>query len=748
MAYSEAGDVVDVSANVDDEGMLDWTAPAGNWTLYAVFQGWHGKMVERAAPGGEGYALNHFSESALEHYLQPFDEAFEGRDIGALRSFFNDSYEVDDARGEADWTPAFFDAFQEYRGYDLRQQLPALFGNDTEDKNSRVRTDFRHTISDLLLYNFTHNWTSWAHDKGAITRNQAHGSPGNILDLYAATDIPETESVEMMRIKFAPSASHVTGKQLAAAEASTWLNEHFQSNWADAKKGIDRYFLGGVNHIVYHGTAYSPADAPWPGWVFYAAVHYSPQNPLWKDFGTLNAYVARSQSILQAGRPDNDVLLYLPILDRYAKQDPSMLVHFHGLEPFEVMTVEEDANLLQDRGYAFDFISDMQLHVTRVEDQHIIAGDAAYQTVVVPAAHLMPVSTLQTLVALAEQGATVIMHEELPQDVPGLGDLAERQAQFASLIERMQFSSDDEVQVARVGDGRILLGEDLEALLVSAGVARESFVDEDLEYIRRLRTDGTDYFIANWGDEDVDGWLPLTTTAEAVAIFDPMTGKTGWGSVQPRGNEGASVYLQLSPGETVILRTYDYAVQGKAYTYLKRSGEAVAIEGDWRVRFVDGGPTLPAEITTRELDSWTEYEGDGLKSFSGTATYSITFAKPAGSPDGYWLDLGDVYESAVVRLNGETLGTLIGPNYRLAIDATLLKESNTLEVDVTNKMANRIAEMDREGVEWKKFYNINVSARLRENLGRDGVFTAAGWSPMDSGLVGPVQLIPVQTYRP
>ncbi|MCB9247540.1 MAG: hypothetical protein H6613_02915 [Ignavibacteriales bacterium] len=40
--------------------MLNWTAPKGKWKLYAIFQGWHGKMVERAGKGGEGNVIDHF----------------------------------------------------------------------------------------------------------------------------------------------------------------------------------------------------------------------------------------------------------------------------------------------------------------------------------------------------------------------------------------------------------------------------------------------------------------------------------------------------------------------------------------------------------------------------------------------------------------------------------------------------------------------------------------------------------------
>jgi hypothetical protein len=85
-------------------GKLKWTAPAGKWKLIALFEGLHGKMVERAAPGGEGRAIDHFNGQALKNYLSAFDKAFAGKDISSLRSFFNDSYEVDDARGQSNWT--------------------------------------------------------------------------------------------------------------------------------------------------------------------------------------------------------------------------------------------------------------------------------------------------------------------------------------------------------------------------------------------------------------------------------------------------------------------------------------------------------------------------------------------------------------------------------------------------------------------------------------------------------------------
>ena len=49
MAYDENGKAIDITKNVVD-GKLNWSAPEGRWKIIALFQGLHGKMVERAAP--------------------------------------------------------------------------------------------------------------------------------------------------------------------------------------------------------------------------------------------------------------------------------------------------------------------------------------------------------------------------------------------------------------------------------------------------------------------------------------------------------------------------------------------------------------------------------------------------------------------------------------------------------------------------------------------------------------------------
>lgn len=742
MAYDEKGNSQDLTAKVGADGTLNWTAPAGNWTLYALFQGWHGKMVERAAPGGEGDVIDHFSLPALQHYLQYFDKAFAGKNLKGIRSFFNDSYEVDDARGQANWTPDMLQVFQQRRGYDLRKELPALYGKDTKEKNTRVLSDYRQTISELLLEKFTTPWHSWAKAKGSLIRNQSHGSPANILDLYGAIDIPETEGADILRFKFATSTAHVLGKPLASAEAATWLNEHFQSSLGDVKVALDKYFIGGVNHIFYHGTNYTPKNDPWPGWLFYAAVHFHPNNPFWKDFPTLNQYVARTQSFLQAGKPDNDVLMYFPIYDRFAEPGRDLLHHFDGMEGFDNTDFKSSASWMLEHGYAFDLFSDKQLQLVANKGAGLLSGGNAYKTILLAETKYLPLETLQKLVTLAQNGATILVHRSLPGDVPGYSDLTDRQAAFKKLLAQLSFNTANGVQQATIGKGRFIMADDMQQLLAAAKVPQETMAAQGLQCIRRAIPGGKYYFITNTSSQRVDAWVNLATAAEHINVFNPMTGSSGKAMVKKEAGQTA-VYLQLNQGESCVLQSTPTANPGSAYSYYALAGKPVKIEGAWKVSFLSGGPVLPVATTTTQLTSWTTWAGDGLQQFSGTASYTTNFTKPAGALKDFLLDLGNVQETAEVFLNGKRVATLIGPVFQVVLPAGSLKDNNLLEIKVTNGMANRIADMDKKGVHWKKFYNTNFPSRLPANRGADGLFTAVNWTPKAAGLTSEVTITPI-----
>jgi hypothetical protein len=298
---------------------------------------------------------------------------------------------------------------------------------------------------------------------------------------------------------------------------------------------------------------------------------------------------------------------------------------------------------------------------------------------------------------------------------------------------------------AAVGKGLFLVGTDLQAMLRRAKVAREPVVDEGVRFVRRTHTQGHHYFLVNRGDRPVDGWVTLGTPVKSAVLLDPMAENRAGLAALRQGKDGATqVYLQLQPGESCVLRTFaDKEVQARPWRYFRAAEKSQAVAGTWKVQFIDGGPELPTAFETRELASWTERDDAEVKRFAGTARYTIEFDRPAGDAADWLLDLGKVRESARVILNGRSIGTLICPPFRLAAGEYLKPGRNTLEVEVTNLPANRVIDLDRRKVNWKYFYDANVASQ-RQRSGLD----ASNWPLQDSGLLGPVQLVPVKELAP
>jgi len=287
--------------------------------------------------------------------------------------------------------------------------------------------------------------------------------------------------------------------------------------------------------------------------------------------------------------------------------------------------------------------------------------------------------------------------------------------------------------------GKIIMGDDLEKLLFFANIRREPMADNGIMFTRRESLSGSYYFIKNTTDRPFDGWLPLKVNATSAAIFNPMTEKFGMAKKRLSTDGKIEIYSRLLPGESLIIETFNNKVSGKPYSFYNPVLGPQELTGKWKVDFVEGGPQLPASKEVGELISWTEFGGEAFKDFSGTARYTISFKKPVGKAGAWSLELGKVCSSARVILNGKEIAVLIGPDYRVIIDKNQLETINTLEIEVSNLMANRIAYLDRNNIDWKKFYNVNFAARLREN-NKNGIFDASAWLPRESGLLGPVTI--------
>jgi len=706
--------------------------------------------VKRAGPGGEGLTVNPYSPAAVALHLDWMDKHFAAGSGAAPRAFYYDSFE-----NPGNWCPEFLESFRQLRGYSLEEHAEALAGRGDAVRVRRVVCDYRETLSQVLLAR-VEQIVRWGNQRGSGLRMQAHGAPANLLDMYAAASIPETEvfgasqfSIPGFRRepqwirpdrqsdlvnRFASSAAHVAGREVVISESFTWLRNHYHTALSHIKAEADKLLLNGINCIYYHGICYAPKETSWPGWLFYASTQANARNSIFRDVPALNAYITRCQSVLQEGTPHNDVLLYWPIYDLWMSGgEREQRFSVHHPDWIEAAACGEAGRWMTEHGYTFDFASDSQVRGTRSVGRILrTGGPSEYRALLVPAAKFMPIETARHLLGLAEAGATVLVWKHLPDDVPGWHGHADRKQRLADLLAA--FSHDKASGVQTVGKGKLAVGKDLATLLEIAEIAREPLVDHGLQFIRRRSSSHTSYFIANHSAEPVGSWTALAAPCRSAVLMDPMTARTGVAPI--RENNGLSeVFLQMQPGETRVLRAFsDQAVAGPAWPVEEPSGDPIVIAGQWHVEFVEGGPVLPQPFSTGELKCWTELGGTQAERFAGAARYTIKVNLPEPHADSWSLDLGDVRESARVWVNGRPAGIAFAHPFRVEVIELFQPGENELVMEVTNLSANRIRDLDKRGVDWKKFYEINFVDHMYKP------FDASSWDSTASGLLGPVSL--------
>lgn len=757
-AYNEKNEAVVLNDKITNDSSLNWKPDSGKWTIYAVFTGKTLQKVKRAAPGGEGYTLDHFSPVATVNYLKTFDKAFGNSNYG-VRSFFNDSYEV----YNADWAPDFKNEFKKRRGYDLSPYIKYLINNDKDEITTRVKSDYRETLSELILHNFADNFTNWAHSKNSKNTNQAHGSPGNLLDLYAAVDIPESETFgssifeipglrrdsadiqksdmpDFNMLKFASSAANVTGKKLTSNETFTWLTEHFKTSWSQAKPEVEQVFLSGINHVFYHGTTYTPADVPFPGWLFYASVNFVPENSLWPHLTGLNSYIERTQSVLQSGKSDNELLMYWPIYDQWASsKGKDIAFKVHNVEKWLQPTpFYDDLKKLGKMGYSLDMVSDKMINESKSENQKIQTAKegSSYQVLIVPELTYLPETTLNDILKLAQNGASIIFQNE-PKDIPGNFEVEKRRNQLKSLWNQIPFQNQGgNIKIASFGKGKIVLSSDVEKGLEYLKIQREKLTDTGLKFVRRQFDGGKYYYIVNHTSKEINQFVPINYTGKQTTIMNPENGDFGVAEMQNN-----SVRIQLKSGESLILKnseTVDSSIS--KWKYAEKTDAPIVLDQTWQLSFKEGGPELPKSRNLKKLEPWTNFSDDpATQSFSGTGIYTTTLNVKKKNADDYLLKFDKLYESAKVIVNGQNAGIVWSIPFEINIGKYLKKGKNTIQIEVCNLMANRIRYMDQNKITWRNYNEINfVNINYKP-------FDASNWKVQPSGLDGKIQIIPL-TY--
>ncbi len=735
MLYTEDGKAIDVTANVKDN-KLEWQqvstlhsplsslhsspsslhSPLSPIKLIALYIKYGVMKVKRAAPGGEGLVIDHFDRKAVQNYLTHIEQAFERTHTPYPHTFFNDSYEVE----AATWTPTLLDEFLKRRGYKLEEHFPELIASATPQSpsaNTQVLSDYRETLGDLLLENFTEQWTAWAHKHGAITRNQAHGSPVNLIDCYAAVDIPEIEGFglsdfgikglrqdpgktrkndsDYSMFKYAPSAAHVCGKPYTSSETFTWLTEHFRTSLSQLKPDLDLMFCAGVNHIFFHGTCYSPKDDEWPGWKFYASIDMSPTNSIWRDAPYFMQYVERCQSFLQWGQPDNDFLVYLPVRDMWKKNTGKLLMQFsiHAMGKLAPEFIQSILDIDQ-AGFDCDYISERLLMGVSYQNGMLVTkAGTRYKGLVIPGSGDMPEHVRKHIAELKAQGAQII---------------------YGTRVEEMARAAKAEEMKTRLG----------------------------LKAIRRKNDTGYHYFIANLSPNDISDYISLAVPYKQALWFNPLNGDRYAATITDEGK----LLVDLKSGQSMILETFDAPVsdlgelQTNSLAAPSAIVEPITLHDTWTLTFIEEAPKVEKSYQLDKPQTWENLDNQ-TRVTMGTGVYTtrIKLSKKQLRGAKAWLiDLGDVRESARVYINGQFIGCAWSVPYILDTKGTLKSGKNELRIEVTNLPANRISHLDRQGVKWRKMEEINVvDINYKKTLYDQ-------WDPMPSGLNSEVKLIKIK----
>ena len=339
---------------------------------------------------------------------------------------------------------------------------------------------------------------------------------------------------------------------------------------------------------------------------------------------------------------------------------------------------------------------------------------------------------------MARQGATLVFVDNYPQDVPGYASLEKRRKALQSLLTTLPdaggFASE---QVRDFGKGKIFTGSDYADVLQMCGVEPENIKTlYGAHYIRRANDKGHHYFIASLQDRDIEGWVTPAVSGRSVAIYDPVSGRSGMARVREVDGR-LQYYLQLRSGQSAIVCVYDDETAGDAWFYYDKQPLSLSLDNDWSLTFTESQPAISGTFDIDTLGSWTELPVPEASINRGAATYSITFDLPEMPCDEWLLELGDVRESARVTINGTPVDTLWSVPFCTYVKKYLRPGENRIDIEVTNLPANSIADYDRRGIEWRRFKDANIN-----NLGyKKGKY--GHWQTIPSGLLGPVRLMPV-----
>lgn len=676
--------VVDLTSRMRPDGSLDWKPPGGRWVVVRLGYSLTGRTNHPASREGTGLEVDKLNQDHVKAYFQAYFAEYE-KTLGpaligqhGLQYMLNDSYEA----GIANWTDDILSQFKQRRGYDPRPWLPVLVGRvvGSSSASDRFLWDFRQTLADLIADAHYGELSTLLHQHGLGRYGESHESGrafiGDGMQVKKSADVPmgalwsstlgqprETFDAD---IRESASVAHIYGQNLVAAESLTAFGNTFAFAPETLKPYADRELAMGLNRFVIHTSVHQPDDRLGPGVTLGPFGQWFTRHETWaQEAQPWVSYLTRSDYLLQQGRFVADIA--------YLYGEDNNITNLFGRVSPPIPP-----------GYNFDYVNaDALVHMFSVDNGALATPSGMRYRVLAldPSTQRMSLPVLRKISSLVEQGATVVGAR--PVMTPSLADDAN---EFNSLAGRLWGAAET------VGKGRVL-SEALATSLPQLSVAPDCLLtgQGNLRFVHRRVEQGDIYFVSTDSAAAQNAQASFRIEGKEPEIWRADTGEIAPASY--RMEDGRTIVtLKLAPYDAVFV-VFRRATSERSHVVPEPMLENLAgITGPWEVSFPpDHG--APAHAHFGELSSWTQSADPGVKYFSGTATYTTTFAASKSwvrKNSRIRLDLGDVKNVAEVSLNGQRLGIVWKHPFVVDVTDALHVGQNHLEVKVTNLWPNRL----------------------------------------------------------